>query len=159
MNHAFRPGDTVIWMKGSGGGFVFPVLATVVAVSPKKVTITANDPDETGAGVVTRHVSPASLQPHEQRSPKRARSRSAVPGVRRPRNVVAPDSFEGRYPHIASWVRDGWIEIGHDDCGRPFLRVMDIGGQVWEGDDKYETLDDAFRAMDEGVAAWLEENG
>jgi hypothetical protein len=22
--------------------------------------------------------------------------------------------FEERYPNIAAWVQDGWIEIGHD---------------------------------------------
>ena len=59
----FRPGDEVIWMKSVGGGFVAPVLATVVAVTPKRVTIRADDPDEKGEGVVIRHVRPASLQP------------------------------------------------------------------------------------------------
>ncbi len=35
----FQPGDQVIWLKSAGGGFVFPVLATVVAVTPKRVTV------------------------------------------------------------------------------------------------------------------------
>src|ERR1700674_1724686 len=61
MAEAFQPGDVVIWAKGVGGGFAFPVLATVVRVTAKRVTIKAEDPDERGEGVVTRHVSPANL--------------------------------------------------------------------------------------------------
>jgi hypothetical protein len=153
----FRPGDKVIWLKNSGG-FVFPVLATVVAVTPKRVTITANDPDEKGEGIVTRHVRPASLQPSvggtAQRRTARGVSRGSRP-VKKP--PPALDSFEARYPHIASWVQDGWIEIGHDDCGRPFLRAMDIGGVAWEGDERYPCMDQALRALDDGIAEWLEE--
>jgi hypothetical protein len=58
MARLFRPGDTVIWWKGAGGGFVAPVLATVTAVTAKRVAIQAEDPDETGAGLVTRYVKP-----------------------------------------------------------------------------------------------------
>jgi hypothetical protein len=151
--HSFRPGEEVIWLKGVGG-FVFPVLARVVALTPKRVTITADDPDERGEGVVTRHVRPSSLQPKETPARRRAsRDRHAAKG-----GPPAGDSFEARYPHIASWVQDGWIEIGHDDCGRPFLRAMDIGGVVWEGDEKYPSLDHALQALDNGIAEWLEEN-
>jgi hypothetical protein len=69
------------------------------------------------------------------------------------------ETFEGRYPHISSWVQDGWIEIGHDDCGRPFLRAMGIGGVVWEGDGPYCSIDEALQALERGIAQWLEENG
>jgi hypothetical protein len=62
MAEAFRPGDVVVWWKGVGGGFVAPVLATVVRVTARRVTITADDPDEEGQGIVTRHVRPDSLQ-------------------------------------------------------------------------------------------------
>ncbi len=64
----FRPGDAVIWAKPVGGGFALPVRATVLAVTAKRVTIAAEDPDEMGAGVITRHVSPGSLQPMERGS-------------------------------------------------------------------------------------------
>ena len=154
----FRPGEEVIWLKNTGG-FVFPVSARVVAVTPKRVTITADDPDERGQGLVTRHVRPSSLQPREAATghrPARGASRGGRGSEEAP---PAGDSFEARYPHIASWVQDGWIEIGRDDCGRPFLRAMDIGGMVWEGDDRYPSLDLALRALDNGIAGWLEENG
>lgn len=156
MAHLYQPGDTVIWWKNSGGGFAFPVRAKVVTVTPKRVTISADDPDESGEGVVVRHVSPVRLQPH-----KDARPMPPLPVARRRQRKgksFAADSFEARYPHIASWVQDGWIEIGHDDCGRSFLRVMDIGGTVWEGDEQYPSLDDALHALDAGIATWLKEN-
>jgi hypothetical protein len=154
--HSFHPGDTVIWLKNAGGDFVFPVLATVVRVTAKRVTITANDPDEKGEGMVTRHVHPANLQPHEQGTAGRAkRTVSLRQQAKKPE--PAGDSFEARYPHIASWVQDGWIEMGRDDCDRSFVRALDIGGLVWEGDGPYASIDEALRALDAGIAAWLEE--
>jgi hypothetical protein len=157
-DYSFRPGDEVIWLKNAGGGFVFPVPATVTAVTPKRVTIQANDPDERGEGIVTRHVRPASLQPKFQTASRPAPKRAVSRGRTSSRKSLATgDSFEARYPHIASWVQDGWIEIGHDDCGRPFLRAMDIGGVAWEGDAKYASMDEALRALDQGIAGWLEE--
>ena len=78
MAEMFRPGDIVIWWKGAGGGFVWPVQATVVRVTAKRVTIEADDPDEKGEGVVTRHVRPASLQ-HHRRPPGKEPPPAAVP--------------------------------------------------------------------------------
>lgn len=155
---SFRPGDTVIWLRDTGGGFVFPVLATVVKETPKRVTITADDPDERGEGIVTRHVSPSRLQPHESRAKRDRGKRRVSRESRRTKDAApAPDTFEARYPNIASWVQDGWIEMGHDDCGRSFVRALDIGGLAWEGDGPYANLDEALRALDAGIAAWLEE--
>jgi hypothetical protein len=155
---SFQPGEEVIWLKNAGG-FVFPVPATVVAVTPKRVTIMATDPDEKGEGVVTRHVRPSNLRPKwEEAARPPARGTSA--GSRRGQGAPpAGDTFADRYPHIASWVQDGWIEIGRDDCGRPFLRAMDIGGVAWEGDESYPSMDEALRALDNAITDWLEENG
>lgn len=156
--HSFRAGDEVIWLKNAGGNFVYPVLAKVVAVTPKRVTITADDPDEKGEGMVTRHVHPSRLQPKMEKPLPRRTSRKVSRDSRSPNEAPpASDTFEARYPHIASWVRDGGIEIGHNDCGRPFLRAMDIGGVVWEGDERYKSMDQALRALDQGIAEWLEE--
>jgi hypothetical protein len=71
----------------------------------------------------------------------------------------APDSFQARYPHIAAWVQDGRIEIGRDDYSRSFVRALDMGGMIWEGAEEYESLDEALRALDEGIAAWCREMG
>jgi hypothetical protein len=34
---------------------------------------------------------------------------------------------------------------------------LDIAGMVWEGADEYASLEEALRALDAGIAAWLEE--
>lgn len=69
-------------------------------------------------------------------------------------------AFPERYPHIARWVRDGWIEVGWTSYGtRSFVRALDEGGMVWEGAAEYESLADALAALDAGIAAWLAENG
>jgi hypothetical protein len=73
--------------------------------------------------------------------------------------VPEPGSFTECYPNIAAWVQDGWIEIGRDDYSRSFVRALDIGGMVWEGADEYASLEEALRALEAGIAAWLEEMG
>jgi hypothetical protein len=43
-------------------------------------------------------------------------------------------SIDTAYPTIARWVMEyGWMEIGHDDMSRSFVRALDEGGLVWEG--------------------------
>ena len=49
----------------------------------------------------------------------------------------------------------GWIEIGLNEFSTSFVRALDEGGLVWEGNDQYASLDDALRALDAGVAAWI----
>ena len=66
------------------------------------------------------------------------------------------ETFEERYPNIAGWVRDGWIELGRDDYSSSFVRVLDIGGMVWEGEERYQTVDEALAEADKAIAAWLE---
>lgn len=70
-----------------------------------------------------------------------------------------PDPFAALYPHVAAWVQDGWVEIGRDDSSRSFVRVLDIGGMIWEGDTKYPTVHAALQALDAAIAEWLAENG
>ncbi len=70
------------------------------------------------------------------------------------------DNFENNYPKITDWVENrGWIEIGQDDYSRSFVRALDIGGTVWEGKTKYQTLDDALRDMEKGIGDWVKEVG
>lgn len=69
------------------------------------------------------------------------------------------ESFEERYPNVARWVKDGWIEIGRDDYSRSFIRVLDIGGMIWEGRHEYGTVDEALAEAEAAISAWLEENG
>ena len=40
-------------------------------------------------------------------------------------------NLDATYPTIAWWVMEyGWIEIGHDDMSRSFVRALDEGGLV-----------------------------
>ena len=55
----FKPGERVIWLKRiPGGDYVYPVSATVLATSAKRVKIEADDDGH----VVIRYVPPQSLQ-------------------------------------------------------------------------------------------------
>jgi hypothetical protein len=65
--------------------------------------------------------------------------------------------LERKYPHLTAWVKDGdrWVEIGTDDYSRSFIRVLDIGGMIWEGETRYPTLDDALSAADAAIAAFM----
>lgn len=71
-----------------------------------------------------------------------------------------PDAFAVAYPHIVAWVRqeEGWIEVGQDDFSVSFVRAVYGGGLAWEGKPSYPSLDEALRALDAGIAAWLAEN-
>jgi len=69
-------------------------------------------------------------------------------------------SLEKFYPNISRWVKEyGWIEIGHNDDSSSFLRVLDEGGLVWEGDESYENMNDAMNALESAIAEWMKENG
>jgi hypothetical protein len=48
-----------------------------------------------------------------------------------------------------------WIEIGSDEFSTSFVRALDEGGLVWEGNDQYASLDDALRALDTAIAEWI----
>lgn len=70
-------------------------------------------------------------------------------------------SFEDKYPNIARWVYEhqGRIEIGND-LDSPltsFVRALDMGGMPWEGEDEYESLDDALSDLENNLEAYLEE--
>src|SRR4051812_39515920 len=62
------------------------------------------------------------------------------------------------YPTIHRWASGyGWVEFGIDSRDRPFVRALDEGGEVWEGTDRYKTLDEAMAAMEEGLMEFLRE--
>ncbi len=67
-------------------------------------------------------------------------------------------AFEQASPHVARWVKDyGWIEIGHDGMSPSFVRALDEGGLMWEGDEAAEDVDGVLRALDSVLAEWLRE--
>ena len=74
-------------------------------------------------------------------------------------NFIHPEHLEDKYPDVSEWAKgSGWIEIGYDDYSRSFVRLMDIGGMVWEGDERYESMDAMFKALEAAIRVWVEEN-
>jgi hypothetical protein len=68
-------------------------------------------------------------------------------------------AFEEKYPLVFEWVKHfGWIEIGHDDYSRSFVRVLDIGGMIWEGGTSYENMDAMFGALEAAIGTWKDQN-
>lgn len=66
-------------------------------------------------------------------------------------------AFEQAYPRIARWVESyGWIEIGDDGMGRSWIRTLDEGGLIWEGE-RTKTVDEALRALEAALAEWMSE--
>jgi hypothetical protein len=59
---SFKPCDRVVWWKQTpAGGHVFPVLSTVLGVTPKRIKIEAEEEE----GKVIRHVQAKSIEHHE----------------------------------------------------------------------------------------------
>jgi hypothetical protein len=69
-------------------------------------------------------------------------------------------SFDKLYPNIAWWVQGGgWIELGRDDYSRSLIRVLDIGGMLWEGQEEYDSVGAALDEAEAFIAQWRKENG
>jgi len=69
-------------------------------------------------------------------------------------------SFEELYPNIVWWAQSsGWIELGRDDCRRSLIRVLDIGGTLWEGKEQYDSVGVAMDEAEKFIAQWRRENG
>ncbi len=69
-------------------------------------------------------------------------------------------SFDELYPNIAWWAESGgWIELGRDEYRRSLIRVLDIGGMLWEGKESYESLGAAMDEAEAFIGRWAEENG
>ena len=67
-------------------------------------------------------------------------------------------SLEEKYPRLAEWVMThGWIEVGQLEGVSAFAMALDEGGDVWRGKKNYKTLDEAFQALEEGIAKWMRE--
>ena len=60
---------------------------------------------------------------------------------------------------IARWIAlGGLVEIGQYQHRGSFVRALDEGGMIWEGEQHYQTLDDALLDLDFGIGAWIAEN-
>src|SRR5689334_9170897 len=73
----------------------------------------------------------------------------------------SPDQrmLDQAYPHVADWVYGGgWIELGQNEYSRSFIRILDIGGMLWESTARYRSLDALLRDA-EAALTRLEESG
>lgn len=69
-------------------------------------------------------------------------------------------TFEQLYPNLAYWVESfGWIELGQDDYSRSLIRILDIGGLVWESEKQYDSLDTALQEANAAIADWFKRQG
>jgi hypothetical protein len=67
-------------------------------------------------------------------------------------------SFAELYPNLAYWVESfGWIEMGQDDYSQSLIRVLDIGGMIWESEEEYDSLDAALQEADAAIADWFKQ--
>lgn len=70
------------------------------------------------------------------------------------------NSFEAKYPNITKWVSGcGRIEIGYCEYTGSFARAVNMGGDYWEGEAKYPSMEDALQALDSGIKELLDEIG
>ena len=77
-----------------------------------------------------------------------------------PKTIKGTDPPAERYPYVARWCdQRGWIEIGHEWQDKLFARALHEGGLAWGGEGPYATIDDALRALDDGIKTFMEENG
>jgi hypothetical protein len=68
------------------------------------------------------------------------------------------DDLAHCYPGIRRFVFEQvWIEIGTDEYSMSFIWALDPGGLVWEGEQFYDSLDDALADLERGLAQWLKE--
>ena len=75
----------------------------------------------------------------------------------REKGSPSPGLLQQVYPTIARWASGyGWVEFGIDGRDRPFVRALDEGGTVWEGEGRYETLDEALGAMEAGLKQFMD---
>lgn len=58
-------------------------------------------------------------------------------------------------PLIPSPQHQGWIEISPDEYSDSLVRVLDLGGMVWEGKKHYRTIDDALAEAEKAITDWL----
>ena len=65
--------------------------------------------------------------------------------------------FDQRFPNLTTWILggDAWIELGQNDFSNSLVRVLDIGGMIWESDERHETVDQALAAAEAALAEWV----
>lgn len=69
-------------------------------------------------------------------------------------------AFGVLYPNIVWWCEaQGWIEIGQDEFSDSMVRVLDVGGTVFEVEALSKSIGEALDEVDEFLEEWHAENG
>ena len=68
-------------------------------------------------------------------------------------------TFAEKYPYIDAWVQDAKIEIGYGEYDKVFIRAIDQGGVAFESSTKFSSMEEAFTALDKGIAKWCKDIG
>ncbi len=65
--------------------------------------------------------------------------------------------IDQQYPTLAEWVLSGagWIELGQDEYSDSLVRILDIGGLLWESERDYNTLAEALADAETALADLL----
>jgi hypothetical protein len=68
--------------------------------------------------------------------------------------------FSKTYPNVTYWTEScGWIESGYDDYSQSFIRVLDVGGMLWESNHRYSSIDEAFDELEAALEEIITEIG
>ncbi len=67
--------------------------------------------------------------------------------------------IDNQYPALSEWILggSGWIELGQDEYSDSLIRILDIGGLLWESEKDYATLAEALADVDAALKRILTE--
>ena len=66
--------------------------------------------------------------------------------------------FDEQYPTLSEWILGrGWIELGQDEYSDSLVRILDIGGMLWESEKSYTTVAEALAEAEEALKKLLAE--
>ena len=74
--------------------------------------------------------------------------------------MASKTNFENLYPNISDFTDNyGWIEIGVSDPynDNSFIKALDEGGLIWEGEESYPSMDKALEDLEQALSNWFKE--
>jgi hypothetical protein len=66
--------------------------------------------------------------------------------------------FDDQYPQLTASILggDAWIELGQDESSGSTVRVLDIGGMIWESEKAYATVAEALADAEAALQKWVD---
>ena len=62
-------------------------------------------------------------------------------------------NLDQAFPRVSTWILgSGWIEFGPDSFSHSAIRIVDLGGMVWESIEEYGSLDEVLQAAEHALA-------